>query len=213
MRTVPELVFVNCCHLGRGDADQLLNYDRAEFASGVAGALIEIGVRCVVAAGWAVDDDAASVFAEDVLRVAASREPFHRRRRRGARGGVRPQPACEHVGGLPVLRRPGLGVPAKGAGPQSGHRALGRGLLGRGLGDVVEARARADRRPDEVSGRRSGDAARQPEQAGEAVRSEVGEERRRGRALRRGVRRGRRRREPECAGTNAPWPRRTERRR
>jgi hypothetical protein len=67
MRTVPELVFVNCCHLGSADADQLLNtrYDRAEFASGVAGALIAIGVRCVVAAGWAVDDDAASVFAEE----------------------------------------------------------------------------------------------------------------------------------------------------
>jgi CHAT domain-containing protein len=67
MRTVPELVFVNCCHLGGADAAQLLNtrYDRADFASGVAGALISIGVRCVVAAGWAVDDDAASVFAEE----------------------------------------------------------------------------------------------------------------------------------------------------
>jgi hypothetical protein len=70
MRTVPELVFVNCCHLGGADAAQLLNtrFDRAEFASGVAGALIAIGVRCVVAAGWAVDDDAATVFAEEFYR-------------------------------------------------------------------------------------------------------------------------------------------------
>jgi hypothetical protein len=67
MRTVPELVFVNCCHLGSADATQLLNtrYDRAEFAAGVAGELIAIGVRCVIAAGWAVDDDAASVFASE----------------------------------------------------------------------------------------------------------------------------------------------------
>jgi hypothetical protein len=67
MRTVPELVFINCCHLGAADATQLLNlrFDRAEFASGVAGALIAIGVRCVVAAGWAVDDDAATIFAEE----------------------------------------------------------------------------------------------------------------------------------------------------
>jgi len=64
MRTVPELVFINCCHLASVDAGHVLNYDRAGFASGVAGALIEIGVRCVVAAGWAVDDDAAKVFAE-----------------------------------------------------------------------------------------------------------------------------------------------------
>ena len=70
LRTVPELVFVNCCHLGSADDGQLLNtgYDRAAFASGVAGALIGIGVRCVVAAGWAVDDDAASVFAETFYR-------------------------------------------------------------------------------------------------------------------------------------------------
>jgi hypothetical protein len=66
MRVVPELVFVNCCHLASGDAAQLLRpgYNRAGFASGVAGALIDIGVRCVVAAGWAVDDDAATIFAE-----------------------------------------------------------------------------------------------------------------------------------------------------
>ena len=66
MRTVPELVFVNCCHLGAADIRQLLNtYDRAEFASGVAGALISIGVRCVIAAGWAVDDEGARLFAEE----------------------------------------------------------------------------------------------------------------------------------------------------
>ncbi len=151
MRQVPELVFVNCCHLASGDADQLLNYDRASFASGVAGALIEIGVRCVIAAGWAVDDDAASVFAEtfygSLLRgsrfidaVGDARKAAYERSR-----------ACEHMGGLPVLRRSGLGVPAKGAGPQSIHRTLGRGLLWCGLGAVADARTRADRRPDQVS--------------------------------------------------------------
>src|SRR5207244_1464675 len=44
-------------------SSQQASYNRASFASGVAGALIEIGVRCVIAAGWAVDDDAASAFA------------------------------------------------------------------------------------------------------------------------------------------------------
>ena len=78
MRTVPELVFVNCCHLASGDDKQLLNYDRASFASGVAGALIEIGVRCVVAAGWAVDDDGAGVFAETFYASLLQRESVHR---------------------------------------------------------------------------------------------------------------------------------------
>jgi hypothetical protein len=62
MRTVPELVFINCCHLGH--LGEQAPYDRVRFASSVAGALIAIGVRCVVAAGWAVDDEAARVFAE-----------------------------------------------------------------------------------------------------------------------------------------------------
>lgn len=72
MRVVPELVFVNCCHLAASSPGQLLaqeqwrlgrHFSRPEFASSVAGKLIDIGVRCVVAAGWAVDDDAASAFA------------------------------------------------------------------------------------------------------------------------------------------------------
>ena len=64
MRTVPELVFLNCCHLAARDARTVLaNYDRAEFAAGIAEALIEIGVRCVIAAGWAVEDQPAELFA------------------------------------------------------------------------------------------------------------------------------------------------------
>lgn len=62
MRRVPELVFVNCCHLAElPDAPR--PEDRAEFAAGVAEALIAIGVRCVIAAGWAVHDAPAQLFA------------------------------------------------------------------------------------------------------------------------------------------------------
>jgi len=64
MRTVPELVFLNCCHLaGRDAATTLKPYDRAGFAANIAEALIRVGVRCVIAAGWAVEDDAAEQFA------------------------------------------------------------------------------------------------------------------------------------------------------
>ncbi|MEG0633641.1 MAG: CHAT domain-containing protein [Pseudomonas sp.] len=68
MRIVPELVFINCCYLGMIDPARILNsahlsYDRTRFASSVAEELIAIGVRCVVVAGWAVDDGPACVFA------------------------------------------------------------------------------------------------------------------------------------------------------
>ena len=62
MRTVPELVFINCCFIGaigRGG----LGAERPRFAASVAEQLIREGVRCVVAAGWAVEDGPAKRFA------------------------------------------------------------------------------------------------------------------------------------------------------
>jgi hypothetical protein len=77
MRTVPELVFVNCCHLAARDQRQLLApLDRARFAADVARALIAIGVRCVVAAGWAVEDVPASLFATRFYASLLAGEPF-----------------------------------------------------------------------------------------------------------------------------------------
>lgn len=65
MRTVPELVFVNCCHLAATGAGQVFkSYNRTKFAASVAQQLIKNGVRCVVAAGWAVGDSASEVFAK-----------------------------------------------------------------------------------------------------------------------------------------------------
>jgi CHAT domain-containing protein len=75
MRVVPELVFINCCHLGAFPARALL-YDRVGFASGVARTLIDLGVRCVVAAGWAVDDAAASDFATTFYKSLLQGERF-----------------------------------------------------------------------------------------------------------------------------------------
>jgi hypothetical protein len=71
MRVVPELVFVNCCFLAERNIGQLLDpaewryrpHNLAQFASTVADALIDAGVRCVIAAGWAVEDGPASLFA------------------------------------------------------------------------------------------------------------------------------------------------------
>ena len=64
MRFVPELVFINCCHLGEmtGEANRKpIPYHK--LAANVAAQFIRMGVRAVVAAGWAVDDSAASTFA------------------------------------------------------------------------------------------------------------------------------------------------------
>lgn len=65
MSTVPELVFVNCCFLGKVDGGAEKYYrDRFRLAANIGTQLIENGVKAVVAAGWAVDDDAAFHFTE-----------------------------------------------------------------------------------------------------------------------------------------------------
>lgn len=65
LRVVPELVFINCCHLGNMRADAATTWQgRPALAAGLATAFIEMGAKAVVAAGWAVDDEAARTFAE-----------------------------------------------------------------------------------------------------------------------------------------------------
>ncbi|WP_298824455.1 CHAT domain-containing protein [uncultured Piscinibacter sp.] len=61
MRHVPELVFINCCHLGKTGGGSA-QYNKLAANLGVE--FIRMGVRAVVCAGWAVDDAAALTFAE-----------------------------------------------------------------------------------------------------------------------------------------------------
>jgi triacylglycerol esterase/lipase EstA (alpha/beta hydrolase family) len=73
METVPELVFLNCCHLGQVDAGRGSN----KLAASVARELIEVGVRCVVVAGWAVNDDSAQLFGQSFYEeIFLRRRPF-----------------------------------------------------------------------------------------------------------------------------------------
>ena len=69
MRAVPELVFINCCYLGKieGAAERPPN-DPPKLAANVATELIRMGVHAVVAAGWAVNDEAARTFAGTFYR-------------------------------------------------------------------------------------------------------------------------------------------------
>jgi tetratricopeptide (TPR) repeat protein len=91
MRRVPELVFINCCHLGytedrearaeeearQGEAPRLAPLaDYHLFAANVATEFIRMGVRAVIAAGWAVDDAAGKTFAEAFYGAMLDGEPF-----------------------------------------------------------------------------------------------------------------------------------------
>lgn len=67
LRAVPSIVFLNCCHLAKTGASPdggrtPLRYP-GHVAASLSQALIEMGVGVVVAAGWAVGDHPARVFA------------------------------------------------------------------------------------------------------------------------------------------------------
>ncbi len=74
LRVVPEMVFLNCCYLGIIDAAAAPSSSPPDqpawnkLAASVSEKLIDIGVRAVVAAGWAVNDRAAKKFAETLYR-------------------------------------------------------------------------------------------------------------------------------------------------
>ena len=74
MRWVPELVFINCCHLGKTGPPSGTAYGR--LAANLAMQFIYMGVKAVVAAGWAVDDAAAETFAETFYKHVLAGEAF-----------------------------------------------------------------------------------------------------------------------------------------
>lgn len=70
MSSVPELVFINCCHLGA------INHRASSMAADFGAKFIKIGVRALVAAGWPVDDDAAELFATRFYQALLHGESF-----------------------------------------------------------------------------------------------------------------------------------------
>lgn len=76
MPAVPELVFINCCHLGRQEDRAEYLRDRPRLASNLASQFIQNGVRAVVAAGWEVGDRSALLFAQQFYRCMLAGDTF-----------------------------------------------------------------------------------------------------------------------------------------
>jgi len=75
MRHVPDVAFLNCCYLGSAKDDEKRS-DRHRIAANLGTQLIRMGVRCVVAAGWEVNDRAAKRFAEVFYEKMLSGDSF-----------------------------------------------------------------------------------------------------------------------------------------
>ena len=123
MRPVPELVFINCCHLGRIEAGNQPDPDtQNRLAANLATAFIRIGVRAVVAAGWAVNDEAAATFAvrfyDELLRGATFGEAV-----RAAREAAYEQhPGVNTWGAYQCYGDPGFRLQPGGGAANAGHQ-------------------------------------------------------------------------------------------
>lgn len=69
----PEFVFINCCYLGK-KVKSPTNFQK--LAANVGTQFIKKGVRAVVAAGWAIEDNAAKHFAEKLYANLFRGIPF-----------------------------------------------------------------------------------------------------------------------------------------
>lgn len=94
MEVVPEVVLLSCCHLGSVSTDS--NPDRLAYS--LAQELIEMGVRCVVAAAWAVDDAAACTFSRTLFRELAEGENFGKAVFCARRATYQAHPGCNTWG-------------------------------------------------------------------------------------------------------------------
>jgi hypothetical protein len=73
---VPDLVFLNCCHLARADRVDTESVPLNRLAASIATELIRMGVRVVLAAGWAVEDGVARLFTEVFYQQLLANRPF-----------------------------------------------------------------------------------------------------------------------------------------
>ncbi len=125
MPAMPDLVFINCCHLGRDRTPE----DGFEtglrpnlLAASLATQLIEEGARCVIAAGWAVDDRAALRFAEVFYqRMVADNASFGSAVLDARRAVYRDQPDSNTWGAYQCYGDPNFRLRSTAAGSSRSH--------------------------------------------------------------------------------------------
>lgn len=93
---VPEMAFINCCHLGSMAADARPRWGK--LAANLATAFIEMGCKAVVAAGWAVDDDAAATFSETFYEAMLNGDKFGEAVRKAREAAYRGHPGSNTWG-------------------------------------------------------------------------------------------------------------------
>lgn len=114
LESAPQFVFLNCCHVanigpirryveGKDEEAPEASSGRTELAANIAVSFMKLGSKAVIAAGWAIDDNNAKIFADTFYdrflagdtfaeAVQAAREECHERGRQEIDGIVVSEP-------------------------------------------------------------------------------------------------------------------------
>ncbi len=164
MAQVPELVFLNCCWIGQTGPELVDTpyrpYNR--LAASISRELIEMGVRAVVAAGWAVRDDAALVFAEKFYDEMLNGATFGRALMEARTATWRRFPDSNTWGAYQAYGDPDFRLVLDGAPPRADGRVAHEELLEQI--DRIWQRARTLGVQDEYSADQDAQAKRKSEQ-------------------------------------------------
>jgi CHAT domain-containing protein len=155
MRATPDLVFLNACHAGSillrrraaGQGDQEPPTNAAgRLAASISRQLIDDGVRGVVAAGWAVDDDAAASFAETFYDGLLGRLDLGDATRQARAAIYHAFPAVNTWGAYQVYGPPAMRIHVAGTGSADGPDVVSRKQFRSRLADL---QSRADDATDD----------------------------------------------------------------
>ena len=147
MEVVPDLVFLNCCHLGQIDRSPVA-FNKLAYSA--ARQLIEIGVRAVVVAGWAVEDAPASLFAQTFYEALMQENQSFGNAVFSARKATWERyPASITWGAYQAYGDPGWKINPKAEPSREAHSAW-RGVAPEELIDKIQTRRQKLQRRDEV---------------------------------------------------------------
>jgi hypothetical protein len=118
----PGIAFINCCYLGVG----AIGFDgRPEFAANIAIELIKLGARCVIAAGWAIDDGVAAAFAERFYKEMLDGRTFGEATFLARQDAYRANPNSSTFGAYQCYGDPDFRLRGADAGSRNGNGADG----------------------------------------------------------------------------------------